>query len=191
MRLFRPLNKKESRFTIACESGERRATRRGARRAGIPLKDTFGAALRREQFWIAGENANCTRKAFRACSLGGPGWVIAQGGVGTSLEIPLEQDLDDKLRRQLLAYGQRYDLQTGFLNYQAFQESLAGWMRTAKAGREVALVWIEVQNLRREFALLGSKGAESLIVQVAEALRSAVDPGALLGRFTRAVFGRA
>jgi EAL domain-containing protein (putative c-di-GMP-specific phosphodiesterase class I)/GGDEF domain-containing protein len=99
------------------------------------------------------------------------------------LEIPQEQELDDTLRRQMLSYGQRYDLQTGFLNHQAFQQSLAGWMRSKRDGREVALVWIEVLNLRREFAVLGSKGAESLVDQVAEALRGAVDAGALLSRY--------
>lgn len=99
------------------------------------------------------------------------------------METFLERDLDDKLRRQMLAYGQRYDIQTGVLNHQSFVAALSGMLRTHPADREVALVWIEVLNLRREFALLGSKGAEALVVQVAEALRSAVDSNTLLGRF--------
>lgn len=104
------------------------------------------------------------------------------------LETLLEQALDEKLRRQMLAYTQRYDFQTGFLNYQSFQKALSGWMQEGRAGRQVALIWIEVLNLRREFALLGSKGAESLVIQVAEALRSSVDDGAVLGRFSARCF---
>jgi EAL domain-containing protein (putative c-di-GMP-specific phosphodiesterase class I)/GGDEF domain-containing protein len=104
------------------------------------------------------------------------------------LEKPLEQELDDTLRRQMLAYGQRYDMQTGLLNHQAFREALAGRMRAGSAGREIAVIWIDVLNLRREFALWGSKGTEALIVQVADALRSAVDGSALLGRFSSRCF---
>ncbi|MGO8756762.1 MAG: diguanylate cyclase domain-containing protein [Terracidiphilus sp.] len=100
----------------------------------------------------------------------------------------LERDLDDKLRQQMLAYGQRHDVQTGFLNYKSFQESLAVLLRDRAAGREVALIWIEVLNLRREFSLLGSRGAEALIDRVAVTLRSAVDSGAFLGRYSARCF---
>ena len=98
-----------------------------------------------------------------------------------------ENDIDNELRRQMLAYGQRHDLQTGMLNYMAFQDSLAALMR-GRAGREIALVWIEVLNLRREFALWGSRGADALIARVAEALRGATDPGALIGRYSARCF---
>lgn len=104
------------------------------------------------------------------------------------MDTLLEQVLDDKLRRQMLVYGQRHDVQTGFLNYQSFQESLAGLMRGEGATGEVALVWIEVLNLRREFALWGSRGAEALILRVADALRSAVGHGALIGRYSARCF---
>ena len=104
------------------------------------------------------------------------------------MDTPREQTLDDQLRCQMLAYGQRHDLQTGFLNYHAFQEKLAGWMRDKGAAREIALVWIDVLNLRREFALWGSRGAEALIVRVARALRTAVEPGALIGRYSARCF---
>jgi EAL domain-containing protein (putative c-di-GMP-specific phosphodiesterase class I)/GGDEF domain-containing protein len=109
------------------------------------------------------------------------------------LEILLEQkllgaDLDDPLRRQMRAYEQRYDLQTGLLNYHVFQESLTTMLRERNAGREVALLWIDVLNLRREFALWGAKGTEARVAQVAEALRSVVDGNALLGRFSARCF---
>jgi len=88
------------------------------------------------------------------------------------------QDLD----RQILSYSQRFDVQTGLLNHQAFQDALAGMLRHRAAGGEVALIWIDLVNLRREFALWGWAGAESMARRVAGALRSVVDANGLLGR---------
>jgi EAL domain-containing protein (putative c-di-GMP-specific phosphodiesterase class I)/GGDEF domain-containing protein len=95
----------------------------------------------------------------------------------------LDQSLDDELHRQMLAYGQRYDAQTGLLNYQSFQESLAGLLRNAEPDQEFALVWIDLLNLRREFSLRGSKGAEGLVRHVSSSLRCVADADSLLGRF--------
>ncbi len=93
-----------------------------------------------------------------------------------SHEVESEQD------RQILAYGQRFDTQTGLLSHQAFQDALAAKLRNRAAGREVALLWIDLVNLRREFSLWGWTGAEALARRVAGTLRSVVDTGALLGR---------
>jgi EAL domain-containing protein (putative c-di-GMP-specific phosphodiesterase class I)/GGDEF domain-containing protein len=100
------------------------------------------------------------------------------------LTNPLGHNLDDELRQQLLAYGQRYDFQTGLLNYQTFRESLADRIREGPAGQQVALIWIDILNMRNEFALRGWTGAEKLVRSVAETLRSSVDAHALLGRFS-------
>ena len=89
-----------------------------------------------------------------------------------------EQDLD----RQILAYSQRFDIQTGLLNHQAAQDALAGMLRNRADGREIALIWIDLVNLRREFSLWGWTGAEALVRRVAGTLRSVVDADALLGR---------
>jgi len=100
--------------------------------------------------------------------------------LGNLLEQSLLDDkLDGTLRRQIQAYEQRYDLQTGLENYRSFQESLTRMLRGREPDREVALVWIDVQNLRREFALWGAKGTEALVTHVAEAL---------LGRFSTRCF---
>ena len=100
----------------------------------------------------------------------------------------LDDNLQDALRRQMQAYEQRYDMQTGLLNYQSFQESLAQMVRGRDASREVALVWIDILNLRREFALWGSRGTEALVARVAESLRSAVNGNAMIGRFSARCF---
>ncbi|HEX4031743.1 MAG TPA: GGDEF domain-containing phosphodiesterase [Terracidiphilus sp.] len=100
----------------------------------------------------------------------------------------LDDNLDDALRQQMRAYERRYDIQTGLLNYQSFQESLACLLRGRDASREVALVWIDVLNLRREFALWGTRGTETLVAHVAESLRSAVNGNAIVGRFSARCF---
>jgi diguanylate cyclase (GGDEF)-like protein len=91
-------------------------------------------------------------------------------------------DVGSELDRQILAYSQRFDIQTGLMNHQAMQDALAQMLRNRAAGREVAVLWIDLVNLRREFALWGWTGAEALARRVAGTLRSVVDSGALLGR---------
>lgn len=105
-----------------------------------------------------------------------------------ALENLLEHDLEEELRRQMQAYGQRYDIQTGLLNYSAFQAALSRLIRERAAKSEVALLWIDLLNLRREFALWGAKGTDALVAQVAEVLRSVVGPGALVGRYSARCF---
>ena len=98
------------------------------------------------------------------------------------LEGFLRQQTERELDRQILSYSQRIDSQTGLLNYQAIQDALAMMVRKRPVGREVALIWIDLVNLRREFSLGGWSGAEALARQLAEGLRSVVDANMLLGR---------
>lgn len=91
--------------------------------------------------------------------------------------------LDETLRDLMWRYGQRIDADTHLLNQPAFLVDLASLLRRCPADSEIALVWIDVLNLRREFALWGPRAIETLVAHVADSLRSAVDPEALLGRF--------
>jgi diguanylate cyclase (GGDEF)-like protein len=96
--------------------------------------------------------------------------------------------IDEHLRRQMLAYAQRHDIQTGLLNYQAFQESLSWTLQERQASQEIALVWIDILNLRKEFSLWGSAGTDALVRHIAAALRNVVGPDAVLGRFSGRCF---
>ena len=100
-----------------------------------------------------------------------------------NLNSPPEDCLDDQMQHLMLWYGQRFDFQTKLMNQRAFQAALADLLRNCPADREIALVWIDVLNLRREFARWGSKGVDALVAHIADSLRSAVDSDALLGRF--------
>ncbi len=94
----------------------------------------------------------------------------------------LDCSVVDELRQQVAMYGQRYDIETGLLNNQSFQDALAEFLRDGPAGQEIALIWIDLVNLRREFSLYGLKGAEALARRVAGNLRSVKDSDAILGR---------
>jgi len=95
---------------------------------------------------------------------------------------------EEDLHQQMLAYAQRHDMQTGLLNYQAFQDSVAWLLNEGAPKQEIALVWIEVLNLRREFSLWGSAGTDALVRHIADALRAAAEPDAVLGRFSGRCF---
>ena len=96
--------------------------------------------------------------------------------------------VDEDLRRNMLAYAQRHDIQTGLLNYQAFQESLSWQLQELQDNREIALIWIDILNLRKEFSLWGSAGTDALVRHIASTLRSAVGGDAVLGRFSGRCF---
>lgn len=95
---------------------------------------------------------------------------------------------EEELRRQMLAYSQRHDMQTGLLNHQAFQESLAWLLKEGADKQETALVWIDILNLRREFSLWGSAGTDVLVRHIADALRNAAEADAVVGRFSGRCF---
>ncbi len=100
----------------------------------------------------------------------------------------MDSHVDDELRRQLLAYEQRYDIQTGLLNQQSFLEALSGLLRSRPASGEVALIWIDILNLRRVFTVYGSAGAEGLVNHIAASLRSSAESSALMGHFSSESF---
>ena len=97
-------------------------------------------------------------------------------------ESPLDRVAGNDLDREILSFSQRHDLQTGLLNHQAFQEALGARLRSSSAGQAIALIWIDLVSLRREFTLRGWQGAEALARRIAVTLRSVVDDDALLGR---------
>ncbi len=102
--------------------------------------------------------------------------------VAESMKGPAGDETETELDRQILSYSHRFDIQTGLLNHQAIQHALAGKLKNLADGGEVALIWIDLVNLRREFSLWGWAGAEAMTRRVAATLRSVVDSGALLGR---------
>lgn len=96
--------------------------------------------------------------------------------------------VDEDLRRQMLNYAQRHDLQTGLLNYQAFQETLEWQLQEREPNQEIALVWVDILNLRKEFSLWGSAGTDALVRHIATSLRNSISPDAILGRFSGRCF---
>jgi EAL domain-containing protein (putative c-di-GMP-specific phosphodiesterase class I)/GGDEF domain-containing protein len=100
------------------------------------------------------------------------------------LAVNQDEQLDQELRRKLLAYAERYDIETGLLSFRAFQDATTALLQHVEgSGDQVALIWIDLLNLRREFALGGWRGAEALVNHVAATLREVAGPQAVVGRF--------
>src|SRR5208282_1461609 len=77
------------------------------------------------------------------------------GKAESALAGQTNDSVDEDLRRQMLSYAQRHDIQTGLLNYQAFQESLSSLLQERLPSQEIVLLWIDILNLRKEFSLWG------------------------------------
>lgn len=95
----------------------------------------------------------------------------------------LLESVDNDLRRQIIAYANRRDVQTGLLNFHSFLAQLDAVLRELPPGQEMATAWFDILNVRREFALWGVDASEQLVRDVADALRSALGTNTLLGRF--------
>ncbi len=95
----------------------------------------------------------------------------------------LLESVDNDLRRQIIAYANRHDVQTGLLNFHCFLAELDIVLRDLPPDQEMATAWFDILNVRREFALWGADASEQLVRNVADALRTAMGAGALLGRF--------
>jgi predicted signal transduction protein with EAL and GGDEF domain len=98
------------------------------------------------------------------------------------------EPLDDDMRRRIMVYANRHDLHTGFLTLDAFRIELDAMLRRAAPGQEIATVWLDVLNLRREFALWGFDAAEALVRSIAGALRTHIGHDALIGRISGTCF---
>jgi diguanylate cyclase (GGDEF)-like protein len=114
--------------------------------------------------------------------------ATSSAGGAPRMESPSFDSMDDDLQRQMLAYAQRHDLQTGLLNYQAFQESLGWLLQEREPSQEIALVWIDILNLRKEFSLWGTTATETMVRHIAIELRNAIGADSVLGRFSGRCF---
>jgi EAL domain-containing protein (putative c-di-GMP-specific phosphodiesterase class I) len=105
-----------------------------------------------------------------------------------TLEGLLRPDAVEELAADSQPRSQRLDHPAGLLTHHNFQVALAELLRSSPAEQEVALIWIDLVSLRREYSLLGWKGAAALAAHIAETLRSVVDANALLGRVGESSF---
>jgi len=104
--------------------------------------------------------------------------------------IPIShQSLDEDFRIQLQDYGLRYDPVTGLPNQSFFREELRKMLgRALSQERGVALVWIDLTNLRREYSVGGDEAAQRMVCALADSLRPWTEVGELLCRFSDQCF---
>jgi EAL domain-containing protein (putative c-di-GMP-specific phosphodiesterase class I)/GGDEF domain-containing protein len=99
------------------------------------------------------------------------------------------QTLEEDFRSQLQDYGLRHDPVTGLPNQLCFRPLLKYALSVAaQQNRSIALVWVDVLNLRREYSIGGDVAAERLVSTVADSLRPWVDSGELICRFSERCF---
>jgi predicted signal transduction protein with EAL and GGDEF domain len=84
-----------------------------------------------------------------------------------------------------------YDSQTGLSTFDSFRRALTLLLENRHEVHEVAMIWIDLLNLRRQFLLRGWTGTDSQVRRMADVLRSAVDDSALLCRFSGRCFALA
>ena len=99
------------------------------------------------------------------------------------------ETLEEDFRSQLQDYGLQFDPITGLPNHVSFRRTIREMVEHARElGQEIALLWIDVLNLRREYSFGGDEAAERLVRTVADALRPWVEAGELLCRFSDRCF---
>lgn len=94
------------------------------------------------------------------------------------------QEADAALHRQIMAYANRHDLRTGFLNFDAFRKELDAVLQRASPDQEIATVWIDILSMRREFALWGIEAIQDAVKNISDAVRASLDEDALIGRIS-------
>jgi predicted signal transduction protein with EAL and GGDEF domain len=101
--------------------------------------------------------------------------------MNTGTQATLEEDF----RCQLQDFGLQFDTITGLPNQISFRASMRRMLdRALNGGQEIALLWVDLLNLRREYSIGGDEGADRLACAVADGLRSWVDVGELICRFS-------
>jgi EAL domain-containing protein (putative c-di-GMP-specific phosphodiesterase class I)/GGDEF domain-containing protein len=131
---------------------------------------------------------------FRSTGPQSKGLIVAATGdsspgpaIGPALKL-LEETASAEHCYQPAGSSQFYDAPSGLPTYESFRNALELLLQHNPGGHEVALVWIDLLSLKREFYLRGWAGAESLARRIADALRENVDDTALLGRLNGQCF---
>jgi diguanylate cyclase (GGDEF)-like protein len=105
--------------------------------------------------------------------------------MNTCTSLAIEEDF----RSHPQDFGMRFDSLTGLPNGVSFRASVRRLLdRAITNGREIALLWVDLLNLRREYSISGDEGADRLVCAVADGLRPWVGAGELICRFSEHCF---
>jgi predicted signal transduction protein with EAL and GGDEF domain len=97
--------------------------------------------------------------------------------------------LEAEFRTQLQDYGFRFDAVTGLPNAASFRSELRQMLADAtQEATGVALLWIDLTNVRREYAIGGEAAARRLLCALADALRPVAQTGELVCRYNDRTF---
>jgi predicted signal transduction protein with EAL and GGDEF domain len=105
------------------------------------------------------------------------------------MKMGKQATLEEDFRCQLQDFGLQFDATTGLQNHSSFRASIRNMVDNAVLhGGEIALLWIDLLNLRREYSIGGDEAAERLVCAVSDSLRPSVDAGELICRFSDRCF---
>jgi diguanylate cyclase (GGDEF)-like protein len=97
--------------------------------------------------------------------------------------------IEEDFRSHLQDFSLQFDSLTGLPNRASFRASVRRLLdRALTGGREIALLWVDLLNLRREYSISGDEGADRLVCAVADGLRPWVEAGELICRFSEHCF---
>src|ERR1700689_4873828 len=100
------------------------------------------------------------------------------------MNMGIQATIEQDFRSRLQDFGLQFDTTTGLPNHISFRTSVRRLLDQALIdGKEIALLWIDLLNLRREYSMGGDEGADRLVCAVADGLRPWVDEGELVSRF--------
>jgi diguanylate cyclase (GGDEF)-like protein len=97
--------------------------------------------------------------------------------------------IEDDFRSRLQDFSLQFDTTTRLPNHTSFRSAMRRLLDQALIdGQEIALLWVDLLNLRREYSIGGDDGADRLLCTVADGLRPWVDEGELICRFSDRCF---
>ena len=97
--------------------------------------------------------------------------------------------VDNDFQAQLMDYGLSHDPVTGLPNRRYYRSWIGRALTTAAArGEQIALLWIDILNLKREYMIAGDEGSERMALMVADSLRPGADQGELVCRVSDRCF---
>ena len=160
---------------------------------GYALDDLVGMAMRelvphdaREEYkhtWSQPDQGELERRFLRAD--GSIGWGLWQR-TAVSDGYFLLQCLDISTRKraeQQLAMQARHDALTGLANRTAFTEIVRDGLKTAAPGRQVAVLFLDLDDFKVINDSLGHGAGDRLLAETARRLESALRPDDSIARF--------
>ena len=120
--------------------------------------------------------------AVAAVQAGAQDYVVRDDADGRSLERAIRYAIDRKRTEVQLAHLALHDGLTGLPNRALFDDRLGTALRRRRAGRGVAVLFVDIDGFKRINDSLGHGTGDAVLCEAAARLRAAVRPGDTVAR---------